>query len=158
MLGVQCAVGGAINKDIRTLDGQLLCAKGTKSDCTPPKGLMMEWQGFLSNFASFWRTAESRTFGPNDSDAGALRKYVEDTHKFVLLFKKNCSTLSAQVLPEVPKDEGTGIPWSWILGGGIGILAVLTLLRTPAAPIVIRTSEALERGARRAGSAIRRRF
>lgn len=160
LLAVQCAVVGA-NVDVRDLNGKIVCPAGTTTLCKPNEVLLGRWRSFLANFSSFFSNAMGRTLGPNESDAKGLKSYVEQALKFTHEFHTACpkATESVYIEPVPPEAEtGSGLPWGWILGAGLGAVAVLALLRTPAAPIVIQTSEQLERGARSAGRAIRDRF
>jgi len=161
LLTIQCAVVGS-NVDILNLNGSVVCKAGTRSTCKPDAILTGRWRSYLGSFGTFFREAESRTLGPSSADGALLKRYTEQAIRFVEEFSGICPDVNKKMNPDAPPEEDgsflSGVPWSLIIGGGLGVVAVLALLRTPAAPIIINTSEALERGARRAGSAIRRRF
>lgn len=160
LLQVQCAAVGS-NVDVRDLNGALVCAAGTKSVCKPDAALYGRWRTFLGNYAAFFRESMGRLLGPNDSDGVLLQGYVDQANKFVREFSQSCPAVKNDIYVQptpVNPDSGSGVPWGLILGVGAGAVAVLALLRTPAAPIVIQTSERLERGARGAGRQIRDAF
>lgn len=157
LLAIQCAVVGS-NVDMKDLHGRLVCPAGTKSDCKPSAELLGRWRSFVGNFSAFFNAATGRTLGPNASDAQGLKSYVDQALKFSREFHAICPKIgSADIYVQKPVEESAGLPWGWI-GAGLGVIAVLALLRTPAAPIVIGASERLESGARRIGGAVRDRY
>lgn len=156
LISIQCAVVGS-KVDIKDLNGKVVCPAGTPSVCKPDAILLGRWRSYLGNFSVFLKDALSRTLGPSSSDGANLKLYTTQAMGFVNEFRRICPAVDPKLIEPPPSDD-SGIPWPWIIGGGLGIVAVLALLRTPAAPIVINTSAAMERGARRAGTALRNQF
>jgi hypothetical protein len=141
LLRIQCVIGGAANADIKDSEGKVLCARGTKTGCSIPEGLKANWSDFLRGFSAMWKTAAERTFGPNAADAALLKSYVQRTYTFTQEFKKFCKdgTIDDTGAPVVPVEKSS-VPWGLIVGGVAGVAAMVLLLRSPVAPIIVQTA------------------